>query len=195
MAPSTSYGELLKDPRWQRRRLEILERDNWTCQACTSTDKTLHVHHKFYLSGKTPWEYENDNLVTLCLDCHEQATNSMALLRVGLARLGPEHHEQLRGYVDALVSYATGSKLELQSPRSSEDPVFRYLNGVSDAMGWDNVNCLTVCLDRRPEASPLLITSSEIQDRKMDEWRELDRNETEVYAKAKAWDEEHGGNQ
>ena len=25
-----SYSDKLKDPRWQRKRLEIFERDNWT---------------------------------------------------------------------------------------------------------------------------------------------------------------------
>lgn len=27
-----TYAEKLKDPRWQKRRLEIFERDDWTCQ-------------------------------------------------------------------------------------------------------------------------------------------------------------------
>jgi len=190
----STYFEMLKDPRWQRRKTEILQRDNFTCQGCKSTDKTLHVHHQFYLSGnREPWDYEDAHLITLCEDCHEKATNSMALLRSGLARLGPEHHEQVRGYVDALVSYATGSKLELRSPQTSDDPVFRYLNGVSDAMGWDNVNCLTVVLGRRPEAKPLLISSSEIQDRKMEDEHERMDREHEICAKAKAWDREHGG--
>ena len=28
------YSEKLKDPRWQKKRLEILERDNFRCQYC-----------------------------------------------------------------------------------------------------------------------------------------------------------------
>lgn len=191
MANGQTYGELLKDPRWQRKRLEVLQRDEWTCKSCFAADKTLHVHHKFYLSGKAPWDYEDTHLITLCEDCHELATNSMALLRAGLALLGPEHHDRVRGYVDTLVSCATGSKLELRSPQSSDDPVFQYLNGVSDAMGWDNVNCLTVCLDRRREAGALLITAEEIHDKKLNEDCESIRREREIYAKATAWDKEH----
>lgn len=34
------------------------------------TPKALNVHHKYYVNGKTPWEYDNDTLVTLCQDCH-----------------------------------------------------------------------------------------------------------------------------
>ncbi len=68
---NAKYSELLKDPRWQRKRLEILERDNWTCQWCKDKDSTLHVHHKKYQSGKKPWEYDNSYLLTLCEGCHE----------------------------------------------------------------------------------------------------------------------------
>ena len=68
-----TYAEKLKDPRWQRKRLEILERDRWTCQGCGDTKSTLHVHHCWYdPQRKTePWEYENRSLRTLCEQCHE----------------------------------------------------------------------------------------------------------------------------
>lgn len=32
----------------------------------------LHVHHKYYIIGRKPWEYPNDALITLCSDCHEK---------------------------------------------------------------------------------------------------------------------------
>lgn len=67
----SSYAEKLKDPRWQKKRLEILERDNFTCLECADTKKELHVHHRYYLRNHDPWDYENDALVTLCMDCHE----------------------------------------------------------------------------------------------------------------------------
>lgn len=66
-----NYSEKLKDPRWQKKRLEIFSRDKFTCQICLSTEKTLHVHHKSYLKGKEPWDYDDYNLVTVCLDCHK----------------------------------------------------------------------------------------------------------------------------
>ncbi len=67
-----SYIEKLKDPRWQRRRLDILNRDDFTCQKCFDKETTLHVHHRWYKSGKEPWEYPDDILVTLCEKCHEE---------------------------------------------------------------------------------------------------------------------------
>ncbi len=34
--------------------------------------KGLNVHHKYYVKGKAPWEYEDDALVTLCEECHRE---------------------------------------------------------------------------------------------------------------------------
>ncbi len=68
----SEYLELLKDPRWQRKRLEILERDSWTCQVCKSKDMTLHVHHCWYEDGVEPWDYPDGCFVTLCEVCHER---------------------------------------------------------------------------------------------------------------------------
>lgn len=67
---ASKYSEKLKDPRWQKKRLEILERDKWTCRICEDTTSTLVVHHRDYLPGKEPWEYPDDLLITLCEDCH-----------------------------------------------------------------------------------------------------------------------------
>jgi hypothetical protein len=66
-----SYSEKLKDPRWQKKRLEILERDNFACTICGDEKSTLHVHHTVYLSGHEPWEYNEWQLITLCEDCHQ----------------------------------------------------------------------------------------------------------------------------
>jgi hypothetical protein len=71
MADKRTYAEKLRDPRWQKRRLEILNRDEFTCRSCGDSESTLHVHHRCYISGKEPWEYEDDYLVTLCEDCHK----------------------------------------------------------------------------------------------------------------------------
>lgn len=68
---SESYLAKLRDPRWQKRRLHIFERDNFTCRFCGATDKTLHVHHTHYERGKGPWETSSYGLVTLCENCHE----------------------------------------------------------------------------------------------------------------------------
>lgn len=67
-----NYSEKLKNPQWQRRRLQVLERDEWKCHECGEADKTLHVHHRFYITGREPWEYLPFALVSLCESCHDK---------------------------------------------------------------------------------------------------------------------------
>lgn len=84
-----SYFDLLKDPRWQKKRLKIFEKNNWACSNCGSKEKPLNVHHGAYLKDKKPWEYPNVMLHCLCEDCHESATYEIALIKemLGLLRI------------------------------------------------------------------------------------------------------------
>lgn len=77
-----SYFELLKSPTWQKKRNKILDRDNYTCQHCGDKEKTLHVHHLIYTSGKKPWEYPNDCLITYCCDCHKAVTKLDSAIKI-----------------------------------------------------------------------------------------------------------------
>jgi cytochrome c553 len=67
----SKYIEKLKDPRWQKKRLEVLQRDNWACQKCFNNESTLNVHHRRYLPDREPWDYPSEILITLCDECHE----------------------------------------------------------------------------------------------------------------------------
>jgi hypothetical protein len=64
------YSDKLKHPKWQKKRLEIMERDGFQCQCCFGRDNPLTVHHKIYINGKDPWDYKNKSLITLCNICH-----------------------------------------------------------------------------------------------------------------------------
>ena len=113
----TSYSEKLRDPRWQKMRLEIMERDKFTCCHCGDSKKTLNVHHLAYAKGAAPWEYDPSNLITLCEDCHELAEERITKIRTmaggrsdylmkGLCRI---LHAQaaIAPYDDALLVEAT----------------------------------------------------------------------------------------
>jgi len=71
------YRAKFKDPRWQKKRLKIMELDNFECQRCDESDRTLNVHHRYYEYGKSPWDYPDLALVTLCEECHEAETSDI----------------------------------------------------------------------------------------------------------------------
>ena len=47
----STYQEKLKHPKWQKKRLEILQRDEFKCVHCLDGESTLHVHHNMYLGN------------------------------------------------------------------------------------------------------------------------------------------------
>lgn len=65
-----TYAEKLKDPRWQKKRLEILERDGFICNICFDSSTTLHVHHIYYSRSGNPWDVDENDLITVCEHCH-----------------------------------------------------------------------------------------------------------------------------
>lgn len=67
----SKWSEKFKDPRWQKKRLEILQRDGWVCGNCHNGEETLNVHHIHYIDELEPWEYYGGALITLCDSCHE----------------------------------------------------------------------------------------------------------------------------
>ena len=69
------------DPRWQKVRLEIMERDSFQCKSCGSKEKALHVHHRAYEKGKRIWQAKSDDLVTLCEECHESVEQMVKIVR------------------------------------------------------------------------------------------------------------------
>lgn len=66
-----TYSNKLRDPRWQKKRLTIFDRDGWCCKFCGSKDKNLQVHHVVY-QKLNPWEYPDYLYQTLCEDCHSE---------------------------------------------------------------------------------------------------------------------------
>ena len=96
---SQAYIELLKDPRWQRKRLEIMQRDDFTCTACGDKESTLNVHHRSYHRGAKPWEYEADILTTLCESCHRDTSGLVAEISSQLGHLTPDRLFDILGYI------------------------------------------------------------------------------------------------
>jgi hypothetical protein len=81
-----TYSEKLKDPRWQRRRLEILSKCDFACENCQTKSEQLHVHHRMYSRGKMPWEYEDWAFNVVCEECHSSLQDQMESAHEVLAK-------------------------------------------------------------------------------------------------------------
>ena len=90
-----AYSDLLKDPRWQRKRLEVLQRDDFTCRWCGSKTETLHIHHGYYAKGRRPWEYNNESLWTVCEGCHDLTQDLRTDLRRIIGHMTPIEVDEL----------------------------------------------------------------------------------------------------
>jgi hypothetical protein len=99
-----NYYELLKHPKWQKKRLEVLEAANFECTSCGSKEKTLHVHHRYYEKGLKPWEYPDHSLLCLCEDCHIRYQEQKERLKFVIKFLDFADIEQLIGFAKGLIS-------------------------------------------------------------------------------------------
>ncbi|KFF11162.1 hypothetical protein [Flavobacterium hydatis] len=122
-----TYVEKLNTSEWQKKRSEIIERDNQMCVKCNARQSKyingqsyinytkeeeeefiqkvkegvkklfeemnlvapipdrienplhidyqpifLHVHHKYYIKNRLPWDYPSEALISLCKNCHQK---------------------------------------------------------------------------------------------------------------------------
>jgi hypothetical protein len=138
-----TYSDKLKDPRWQRKRLEIFERDNWTCVLCGDATNTLHIHHKVYFKNTDPWGYSSEHLETLCVSCHENEHEIISESReperkqehLLIKQHGDNHLTAIQTHIDILMQ-----KLSKGVPKDLEIEIMKnilylqqkrkeYLNG------------------------------------------------------------------
>lgn len=97
-----TYSQKLLDPRWQRKRLEVFQRANFTCERCGATGKTLNAHHRAYFRGREPWDYLADQLECVCVDCHDKGADQDALVEVA-ACAGRQQSDITRDGVAAIL--------------------------------------------------------------------------------------------
>lgn len=123
----TVYWELLRDPRWQRKRLEVMQAAGFQCQECSSAIKTLNVHHTFYRRGAKPWEYETAELRCLCEDCHRLAGLLLERLHRHIGAVSMYTLPRIDGYIRAHQVIDSGGSLVLDFDE--------FTIGVADAFG------------------------------------------------------------
>lgn len=87
MGEVKTYSEKMKDPRWQKKRLKLLDLNEWACEACQTKEKTLHVHHSYYDKSIEPWDYPDYVYVILCDECHEKMHLLIKAAQLALRRV------------------------------------------------------------------------------------------------------------
>lgn len=155
-----AYVELLKDPRWQKRRLHIFNRDHWACQSCGATEKSLQVHHLRYERGKPPWDSPDDALTTLCDACHWATTDLKRLIRHLLDRASFASLARVAGYLRAMeIQGSPDGRVQLRD--------WRHAYGIGDALGVD-VDDVLAARDPRDEVSGEQLLALPVRKRR---WR------------------------
>ena len=104
----SKWATQFRDSRWQQKRLEIMQRDEWMCQSCYNSGEgvTLNVHHTYYEKGRAPWEYEDDSLITLCEPCHKCVTDATRSISRSIGRISPDHLDAITSIIDAICKTA-----------------------------------------------------------------------------------------
>jgi hypothetical protein len=125
-----NYAQQLRDPRWQRRRLEMLNAAEWKCQECLDGFQTLHVHHKIYHKNAAPWDYGDHELIVLCEFCHEGRHQWKSKLQLAIGELEQSELERLLGYAQTIAVFGR------RSPASTKIRLegIEHAAGVSDAL-------------------------------------------------------------
>lgn len=118
----STYRRKLADPRWQKRRLEVFHRCGWKCSACGTKSEELHIHHRYYISGREPWKYGDFALVALCHECHSDERtepNNLAswenILTLLFGGPGAEHWAEL--FEGAIIDLCSSAEIKTNLTR------------------------------------------------------------------------------
>lgn len=101
----TTYYEKLKSPKWQKKRLEILNDRGFVCESCCDDSQQLHVHHKIYKKGLSPWDYPSYNYAVLCESCHKEAHNVIDKMNTLVGLLPIDGYFTQHGVYDFIVGF------------------------------------------------------------------------------------------
>lgn len=69
------YQSQLRTIQWAMRSEQIKARDGYICERCGANHfkKRMETHHRYYIFGADAWDYPDEALTTLCIDCHRKA--------------------------------------------------------------------------------------------------------------------------
>lgn len=110
MTTKQTYSAKLRKPQWQKKRLKILERDNYACRLCGDTYTELQIHHLEYSKTGNPWDVEDRALTTLCCHCHAATEFLKKEVSVSVATINAR---KINGQNEVLAVHAINKGVEL----------------------------------------------------------------------------------
>lgn len=151
-----AYGELLRDPRWQRKRLTIMQRADFACEYCGDNTSTLNVHHRWYEKGFNPWDYPDEVLICVCEDCHENLHKAMKDIQLASVGLGWEFWEKLIDLASEMKEegYDRRKLAELRAPRDRLDELL--IKGEEKTLTYEDKIELSSLLKLKQKVAPLI---------------------------------------
>lgn len=114
-----------KHPLWQKRRLDVLEKAEFACSCCGDTDSQLHVHHRQYFKDRKIWEYGDDELEVLCEACHEEAHQSLDIIKSLLSTLSAQGLNDVAALIAGYRSSVSGPAQREDGPSATFNAVFQ----------------------------------------------------------------------
>ena len=122
-----TYSEKLRDPRWQKKRLDIFDRDGFKCRNCNSNNQELHAHHLLYIKNYEPWDYPDGFIITLCNACHSEWHDVVDMIKQQLTRFNVTNLRYISRILDEcrLISARTASHLIINSVNDLKDGYVR----------------------------------------------------------------------
>lgn len=146
----SSYGALLRNPKWQKARLETMQRANFACEKCGDKDSTLNVHHKNYKPGRNPWEYELSNFICLCESCHEHIHEQKQMINNLLPYSELDFSEILSGFLSEQTNSSyVGSLHPRVFPFAHEILFGKIIAKIFAYCGLDDIKYFCILLDDR----------------------------------------------
>ncbi len=150
---------------WRQFRDEVIELDGGSCRDCgrSEPEVVLQVHHKKYIPGNAPWQYDYKDCETLCKGCHA-AEHGKIPPKTGWQYLGYEDLGEVAGNCELCGSN------------------FRYQFYVYHK-NWGSMQVGTFCCNA--------LTSTEIASKQLDQQNKYDERKRR-FTRSKRWVEISG---
>ncbi len=105
-----TYSEKLKTSQWLSFRAGFIgrEQDRYgmtdsppSCYSC-GEQRGLQVHHRRYIDGLEPWEYEDEDLILICDPCHGRVHEAAKAFHDWILSIPPDRAYEVRYLLDEL---------------------------------------------------------------------------------------------